>query len=342
MFKKDLCDACGDCLVECQWMDVDRDRAVKWIREMMEGRRTPATEDCITCYGCNEICPQGANPFDLIAELQEKYRALTPEETVRSNERRYSFTGELRNVPRAERVMSTCVFAKTDAHLMQGRLYDLPRVGGKPFFCWVLFSHLGAESVQRKHAGEFVDRLASTGAKEIVCFHDDCYAMLARLAPEYGVEVPFRPVHLTEYLVEYLKNHRDAIRPVNMKIAYQRPCASRHTPEKEHFVDELFDLAGVERVSRKYDREKALCCAGVKLLQGKGDIRQAQEKNIRDAVEAGAQAMVCLCPMCMRSLSGAAADSNLPILFIGDIARMALGEVEPPRQGIFSKPGKIP
>ncbi len=29
--------------------------------------------------------------------------------------------------------------------------------------------------------------------------------MLAKLAPEYGIYVPFRPVHLAEYLVEFLK-----------------------------------------------------------------------------------------------------------------------------------------
>ncbi len=331
MFKKELCDFCGDCLTECQWMNVEREQASEWIEEMMEGRHTPAVDNCITCYACNEICPQGANPFDLIAELQEKYRALSSEETVKSNEDKYTFTGELRDAPNAERVMSTCVFAKTDPNLVQGQLYDLPRVGGKPYFCWILFSHIGAESVQRKHAEEFVDRLSATGAREIICFHDDCYAMLARVAPEYGIEVPFRPVHLTEYLVECLKNQRDTIRPVNMKIAYQRPCASRHTPEKEVFVDELFEVAGAERVWRDYDREKALCCAGVKMLQGKGDIRSAQEENVRDALEAGAEAMVCLCPMCMHSLSGVAADLNMPLVFIGDIARMALGEIEPPR-----------
>jgi Fe-S oxidoreductase len=169
-----------------------------------------------------------------------------------------------------------------------------------------------------------------TGAKEIVCFHDDCYAMLARLAPDYGIKVPFRPVHLSEYLVEYLRASKDRIKPLNIDIAYQRPCASRHTPEKEHFVDQLFELVGARRVERTYDREKALCCAGAKLLLGIGDPRADQEKNILDAKNAGAKAVVCLCPMCMRSLSGTANEHDVPLIFIGDIARMALGEVEPP------------
>jgi len=331
MFKQDLCDFCGDCFVECQWMEVDRDEAAEWMKTIVEGRHAPALDKCVTCYACNEICPQGANPFDLIAELQEKYRTLVTEEVVASNEARYAFAGELRDVPQGDRVMTVCVFGKTDAHLIQGELYDLPRVGGKPYFCWILFSHMGAESVQKKHAKEFVERLAMTGAKEIVCFHDDCYAMLARCAPDYGIEVPFRPVHLTEYLAEYLHNNKDRIKPLNMNVAYQRPCASRFTPEKERFVDEMFELAGVKRVKRTYDRKGALCCGGAKFLLGKGDPGPEQEKNILDAKQAGAKAMVCLCPMCIRSLSGVAKEHDMPVIFIGDIARMALGEIESPR-----------
>ena len=95
MFKKDVCDLCGDCLVECQWMEVERGQAEEWMKKMIDGKLTPAVNQCITCYACNEICPQDANPFDLIAELQEKYHLL-PEETIDSSEQRYLFTGELK------------------------------------------------------------------------------------------------------------------------------------------------------------------------------------------------------------------------------------------------------
>jgi Fe-S oxidoreductase len=330
MFIRDLCDFCGDCLVKCQWMDVELDQAVEWLKAMIDGKHTPVLDKCITCYACNEICPQNANPFDLIAELQEKHHTLSSRESINSTEAQYAFTRELKDYPQAECVMSICVFGKTDSNLIQGELYDLPRVGGKPYFCWVLFSHIGAESIQRKHAREFIDRLAMTGARKIVCFHDDCYTMLARLAPDYGIKVPFQPVHLSEYLVEYLRARPDRIKPLNIDIAYQRPCASRHTPEKEHFIDELFELAGARRVERAYDRERALCCAGIKTMLGMGDPRPDQERNILDAKNAGAKAMVCLCPICMHSLSGIANKHKIPLIFIGDIARMALGEIDLP------------
>ena len=315
-------------LTHCQWMDVEQEQAVQWMTRMMAGHPSPVLEKCITCYACNEICPHSANPFDLIATLQEQHGKLVPRDNVLASEAAYNFSGQLKAVPQTDRAMSVCVFEKTDGHLIQGELYDLPRIGGKPYFCWVLFGHMGAESIQAGHARTFVDRLALTGAKEIICFHDDCYAMLAKLAPAYGIDVPFQATHLSEYLVQYLRANENRVRPLNIKVAYQRPCASRHTPEKEHFIDTLFELCGVERVERTYDRINALCCAGTMLLLGRGDPRPYQEKNIVDAKSAGAQAMVCLCPMCMHMLAGAAAGHNLPLVFLGDIARMALGEID--------------
>ncbi len=330
MYIEENCDQCGDCFVKCQWIEADEAQAITWIQQLRAGEHAEVLDKCITCYACNEYCPTNANPFDLIAKLQEKYQTLVPSSTVSQLEEQYIFKGDLKNVPQADRILSLCVFSKTDAHLMQGQLYDLPTVAGKPYFCWVMFSHTCGESIQKKHAQEFVDRLAQTKAKEVICFHDDCYTMLAKLTPDYGIDVPFRPIHLSEYLVEYLTQHKSEIKPLNLDIAYNRPCASRFTPEKEHFIDKLFELVGANRVKRLYDRENALCCAGTKMMLMGADPKQDQVKNFEDAKQAGAKAMVCLCPICMHSFAMTSQEQNLPLMFIGDLARMALGEIEFP------------
>jgi Fe-S oxidoreductase len=330
MFKPDLCKLCGDCLVKCQWMNVERNQAKIWQKEMMEGKHTPALDHCITCFACNERCPNKANPFDLHLELQEKFRSKVPEDMVKATEANYTFTGELKNIPQAKRVLSVCAYEKTEGSLFAGELYNLPRVGGKPFFCWGLFAHMGAVSVQKKHTQLMVDRLAQTGAEEVICFHVECYSVLSRTAPDFGIQVPFRPVHLAEYLVEYLRDNRSRIKPLNMDIAYQRPCTSRLTPDKEDVIDELFDLTGVRRVKRQYDRDQALCCSSVKLMYNMGDTRPDREKNMTDAKNAGAKAIVYFCPSCRQMLTEIAGEYGMPMIFLGDIARMALGEIAPP------------
>lgn len=332
MFKRDQCDVCGDCLSSCQWVKISREEAQEQISLLIDGKPAPILEQCVTCFACNEICPNKANPFDLILEMQEKTGALRiPPETLSANEARYTFEGEVAPLENtSDRIMTACVFGKSDANLIQGKVYELPIVKGKPYFCWVLFMHTGQESVMKRHAKQFVERLAQTQAREIVCFHDDCYAMLKVKAPEYGIEVPFRAVHLAEYLVEFVTNHKTQIKSLDVELAYQRPCASRLTPGKEKFIDELFGLLGIKRVKRRYDRQSALCCGGPKLLLGKGSPKSEQEKNIKDALEHGARALVCLCPMCLHTLAGTASELSMPLVFISDLIRIALGEIPPP------------
>lgn len=331
MFRPDLCSQCGDCLVKCQWMDVERSQAIEWQQQMIKGEKTPALSQCITCMACNEICLQKANPFDLHLELQGKYHSLVPEEMVTATRDHYLFSGRLKNIPKADRVLATCTYENAEPDLIKGDIYDLPRVGGKPYFCWGLFSHMGGIDIQKQNAQIFVDRLAATGAKEIICFHVDCYSMLANVIPDFGINVPFKPVHLAQYLVEYLTLHKKNISRLDFKIAYQRPCASRVSPDKEYFIDQVFALAGVKRVVRRYDREKALCCTSIKLMYNMiDDIETDTEKNVLDAKESGADAMVYFCPVCKSMLKAPAKKHGLPLIFLGDIARMCIGELAIP------------
>jgi Fe-S oxidoreductase len=331
MFEPERCTQCGDCLVACQWMDVERPQAIEWQKQMIKGEEAPVLKQCITCTACNETCPQGANPFDLHLELQERYRSLVSEEMVMATGNHYLFKGEIKDVPKAKRVLATCTYENAEPDLFKGAIFDLPRVGGKPYFCWGLFSHMGGAGIQKQNAQTFVNRLASTEAEQIVCFHVDCYSMLAKVIPDFGIHVPFKPVHLAEYLVEYLNTHEEVVRPLNINIAYQRPCASRYTPDKEPFIDEVFSLSGAKRVERKYDRKKALCCTSVKLMYNMGDdIAKDTEKNVLDAKESGADAMVYFCPVCKSMLEAPAQKHGLPLIFLGDIARMAIGELELP------------
>ena len=44
---------------------------------------------------------------------------------------------------------------------------------------------------------------------------------------DYGITVPFKYMHLFEYLRNCLRDHKGSITKLGRKVAYQRPCASR-------------------------------------------------------------------------------------------------------------------
>ncbi|MCX7816394.1 MAG: (Fe-S)-binding protein [Syntrophales bacterium] len=336
MFREDRCDFCGECLARCNYLDFDRESGSEAFKKLARGEKENWIYDCVTCFACNEYCPKDARPFDLILKRMEEAGDFTDPALRKQMADRFKAEGEPRPVEPKERYMSLCVMEGSMPWAIQGDLFqELPLLKGRHYFCNVLFVHMGDESIMRERLQGLVDNLAKTGAKEIVFVHEDCYALLAGIAPEYGIKVPFRPVSIIEYLAEYLRKHSDKIRKLDMKIAYQRPCASRYAPEKDRFLDEIFSLIGVERVKRTYDAVNALCCGveiagpNLKLFPRGKNFEPFRDKNIEDAKKNGAEAMVYLCPMCFRTLSKKAREAGMKNYMISDICRLAIGEQLP-------------
>ncbi len=336
MFHEERCDFCGDCLARCHYLDFDNKTGGEAFEKLVRGEKSDWIYDCVTCIACNEYCPKDARPFDLILQRMEEAGDFTDPKLKAQMADRFKAEGEPRPMEPKDRVMSICVMDGSMPWAIQGSLFEeLSILKGRHYFCNVLFAHMGDESIMRDRLQGLVNNLAKSGAKEIVFVHDDCYALLAGMAPEFGIKLPFRPISILEYLADYLKDHPDRITKLDMKVAYQRPCASRYTPEKDHFLDEIFSLIGVERVARKYDGINAICCGvelagpNLKLFPRGKNFAPFQEKNIQDARDHGAEAIVYLCPMCFRTLNKKAREAGMKNYMISDICRLALGETLP-------------
>jgi len=326
MFYEEKCDLCGDCLVLCPYVDYDRDEAVEQFGQLKDGGTPEIVGECVTCVACNQFCEKGANPFDLILERQEQTGVLNiPEQN----------TQLFRNLPDAPTqvlpgepgrpALSLCSVGDLVPGLFEGPLFEgMTLLKGGDFFCGVGWVHLGQESPVRENAPRVIEKLAATGASEIVFYHDDCYALVTTIAKEYGVDVPFHPVHIIKYLLDQVKEHADEVKPLGLRIAYQQPCASRYTPWKDAQLDELFELIGVERVEREYDRMSALCCGSPVMPRDRDRAAQIKERNIADAVAHGAQAIAYLCPLCVLNLRKVSASAGLENHHLIELVKQAL------------------
>ena len=331
MFYKEKCTLCGECLMKCPYLAYSEEKAKTEFKKLIDGESTPVTADCITCAACNMFCPEGANPFDLINDRQEEtgtFKMTKEAQTLFKMSMRMK--SEIIEGEPGKPVMNLCLFADMHPGIIEGQLFEgLTLLKGADYFCYFGLIHSGTPSVIKDNAQTFVDNLTKTGAKEIICYHDDCYAMLANKVKEYGIALPFKPIHIIEYLRDYVKEHQNQIKKLDMKIAYQQPCASRYTFEKDTILDELFELIGAERVNRKYDRVNALCCgnaqAGMVNVSKEVEV-EWRMKNIMDAKDAGAEAMVFLCPVCILGLRSRAKAQGLEPYIISNLVRLALGE----------------
>lgn len=327
MWDASKCDLCGECLVKCLYTDYDKETAIENITALMEGKEAKIVDECITCCACKEYCPNEADPFNLIMSAIEKAGTFLPidEESLVSN----SFSAPSKVIPGDpdKPALSICTMDRyLGDDFFEGQLFDgLTRISGGDYYCTIGWEHFGKESPIGKHAQRFIDNLAAVG-KEIIFLHDDCYAMVHAKVKDYNIAVPFKYMHIFEYLRNYLSDHQHHIVKLGKKVAYQQPCASRYTPEKNVFLDEIFSLIGVERPRRKYERETALCCTGP-ILRNKTEMAvSVQEKNVRDAMDCGADGLITLCPVCNAVLRRPTEQMGLAKIHIIDLCRMALGE----------------
>lgn len=329
MWDPTKCDRCGDCLVECLYVDWDREKAAAEMASLIDTGRSEILSACVTCCACNEYCEKGADPWDLILRQQEETACLPIQPRAPAIfEMSAASPGSVVPGDPDRPAISLCVMEPLSTHIFQGRLFDgLTVIKGGPYFCRIGYLHIGQERPIREAAQEVVDHLAATGAREIVCFHEDCYALLTGKVRDYGIDVPFRPVHLFEYLLDYLRKHEGEVRRLDLKVAYQQPCASRYARDKDPLLDEIFDRIGVVRVDRRFDRRHALCCGGP--LLARGDKERSLEvgtQNLEDARAHGAQALAFLCPMCSQTLRRVCEQHAMPRHAVSDLCRMALGE----------------
>jgi Fe-S oxidoreductase len=327
MFYEEKCVRCGECLSKCHYLAYSEAKAKEEIQKLINGEDSIVTRDCVTCIRCNDICPEGANPFDLIARRQEETG------TFPFNKKRLVAYDRFREVPNRVRkgdpdkpVMSLGLVQKRFLPgVFEGQLYEgLTTISGKDYFSWIGNLHTGRPSlVNKENVGNLIKSYTKLGYDEIVFFHETHYSK------KFNIDVPFKCIHLYEYLRDYVKEHQDQIKKLNMKVAYHPPCSSRFVTGMDEVLDELFELIGVERVKRKYDREGALCCGAIQLSMdniSKEEEHKWRMKNIMDAKEAGAEAFILLCPICIFGLRGRAKGQGLEPYILPNLVRVALGE----------------
>jgi len=333
MWDASKCNLCGDCLVNCRYVDYDKDRAVAEIK--LEGKEADILNTCTTCVACNDYCPTGADPSNLIFKMQEKL-GTSPivvvgkpvlEALAKALEGRGD-SGEVISGDPDKPALSFDSFefnqfpeGTLDSQLFRG----MTVVRGYEYASLAGCVHMGGESFVEKYGQGVLDRLASLG-KDIVYIHNEGFVLADAKAKEYGFKVPFTYMHLFEYLRNYLRDHKDNVTRLGKKVAYQANCATRWIPEYDAFLDEIFELVGVERPNRHYERLNAVCCTGPLIYTNRELAVDIQKKNFEDAMACGADAIITSCPICDGVLRRPSSQFGLPKIFITDLCRIALGE----------------
>ena len=331
-FDEYLCKKCptSDCLVKCQYIDVDRDTAHDEIMKIIKREESFVLRDCLTCYACEEYCKQGNHPTYLIAERREEKDILTAPRPITNQwinmcepQGKHKI-GEIK-----EKALSFC-FLPELRDLARGKLFEgigSSYIFGAESFCQVAYIHFAKTSIIKERLPKVIEHVKQLGIEQLICMHDECYGAFTSLAPAFGIEVPFKPIHYLEYVYDRLQELKSEIKPLNIKVAYQRPCSSRLSPEKYHFIGDILDLIGAELVERKYQGENAICCGEIpRVIDRYETANDVQEKNLDDMIQSGAEYCVFNCPYCQISLSEKASKKGIKPIHIIELCEMSLGK----------------
>ena len=335
MWDASKCNLCGDCLVNCRYVNYDRDKAIAEIKLLMDGKPADILNKCTTCIACMDYCTTGADPSDLIFKMQEKI-GTSPIVVVGKPAREalvkalegHGDAGQVIPGDLDKPALSLDAFrfdnfpeGTFDSQLFRG----MTIVRGGEYASLAGYVHMGGASLVEKYGQRVLDNLASLG-KDIVYIHNEGFVLAHVKAKEYGFKVRFKYMHLYEYLCNYLKAHKKSITKLDKKVAYQANCATRWIPEYDAFLDEIFKLIGVKRPGRKYERLNAVCCTGPLIYVNRELAVDIQKKNFEDAIACGADAIITSCPICNGMFRRPSLQFNLPNIFITDLCRIALDE----------------
>jgi len=334
-YDPEICEKCDtiDCLMRCQYIDIDLEEAKEERQRILRGEGGRVLRECATCYACEEYCPYGNHPFYQIVDLQEKLETWpVPVPLTKQQIGMMAPRGQI--VPQKVHapVINMCFFPML-LGCIRGKLFEgASTIAGSDIFCNVMWLHFAKSSVIRQRLPQMIDNiqnyyLKESGVDELICFHDECYGAFTHLAPALGIEVPFKPIYLFEYLTKKLTELKSEIKPLNEKVVYQRPCSNRLIPETQHWVDDIFKLIGADRVKREYDRENALCCGMLIRAMQRDDLADdVQKRNLDDMQATGAKYCVFNCPACLFSMREMVAERGITPILMSELCQIALGE----------------
>lgn len=126
-FDPEVCRRCEtvDCLMQCQYIafdDIGEAKAEK--QKINAGEYSRVLEECVTCYACQEYCPNGNNPFYLLVERQEESGFLpAPRPIVNEQLKMMAPRGQITKAAVNAPVVNMCAFPMLTG-CIRGKLFE--------------------------------------------------------------------------------------------------------------------------------------------------------------------------------------------------------------------------
>ena len=190
------------------------------------------------------------------------------------------------------------------------------QVMGEEWCCGSVLFRTGQVEAAKELVAHNVEEIRKSGAKTVVFTCPGCLKTFEKNYPDMGVEL----LHSTQFLT---RQGNMNLKKEDMKAAYHDPChLGRDLGIYEEPRAVLSEVADIKEMKR--EREQAWCCGsggGVKSAFDDFALWSAAER-LKEAKEAGAEALVSACPFCKRNLKEAAEKEEQGELEVYDVVEL--------------------
>ena len=367
IFDNEACTRCGDCFHFCPELQLPRELAIREIKSLRTGFDGKyVLQYCLTCFTCNTICKNNAEPYQLILKNWNRkyrdrgappiYRFICPtmensifqmlEPLMTQQER--DLTNRWMNQEPGETVLLIGNYTHLFPLILgESRLLD-------HFTPIDLLDHWEAGATL--YQGGYLDVVRQIGwkcrgefdrwqVKTVVPLLDAVEHMLSKALPkEMGIKFRQNIVNFNDWLLQRLEDNTISLKhPLKMKVTLHDNCFAKAGGNR-YFDNarKIVSATGCEIREMQHTRSDSLCCgfgAGAsweRNIHIPFDILASGKKKIAEAESTGAEALVTYCGGCLYLLWAAKElfRSKLKVYHHVELVRMAMGEtIEQEQEG---------
>ncbi|MFX0098414.1 MAG: (Fe-S)-binding protein [Candidatus Hodarchaeota archaeon] len=359
-FKPDACTSCGTCFNECPVLQLPIEGAKGEIKKLIDQQDSIVLANCNTCFSCNTICEQGANPYQLILENWNRlyktrrapplYKFVCPTEEPNIWQLLNLFLS-----PRERQWIDSWMNYEPqpgDTVLLVGNYTHLFPfiIGGSK----LLENFKPIDRIDQWEGGAYlyqggyldvVKRIAEKTkrdfdgwkVKKVVAFLDAVHYIFTEVHPkEMGVKHDQEFQKFNKWLLDEIESDRVELpNQLEMKVTVHDNCYSKTQNGVQWDVArDILEKCGCTIVEMEHSKKDSLCCgfgAGASWVNNMAipfDILSEGLNKFREAKQTGADALVSYCGGCIYLLWAAKELFNIDIdvYHLVELVRMSMGE----------------
>ncbi len=352
-YDPERCELCGTCLSQCPELHLTKDQAKEHVKRLHDGDlNSPVLKACVSCFACNQACPNGLNVHGLILSLWARkrpgtslpshVRAAMPSQAEpgvwTSLQRHFtpeekSFYQKLEQDVSGKEVLYLGCNQILNPYIADSPLLaDLTPAAAPGICCGEPLFRIGYMEAFERAAKKWLHHWKERNPSRMIVYCPAGMNMFRYVYPAYlGEQVPIELKSMVDWLSERIEAGRIDIKtPVNLKVTIQDSCHVRvmgqDLPQKAR---RIIRAAGAEVIEPQGLFGTSLCCgfAGVAPRYSPLNMLRLGGARLRDARRAGAQALATYCNGCLLMLSFAERlmPFNMDLFHMVELLEMASG-----------------